>query len=128
MKKLFVILVLFSCSCAQQTALTGGTKDVLAPKIVIDTTVLKEPVNFKSNEIVLNFNENIQFIKGKRSILINPPIENKEIICEEKKLTVKWEDSLSPKTTYTFNFRESIADLTEKNEIPLLSYTFSTGE
>lgn len=128
MKKLFVILVLFSCSCAQQTALTGGTKDVLAPKIVIDTTVLKEPVNFKSNEIILNFNENIQFIKGKRSILINPPLENKEIICEEKKLTVKWEDSLSPKTTYTFNFRESIADLTEKNKIPLLSYTFSTGE
>ena len=128
MKKLFIILVLFSCSCAQQTALTGGTKDVYPPKIVIDSTTLKEPINFKSNEIILNFNENIQFIKGKRSILVNPSIENKEIICEEKKLTVKWEDSLRPKTTYSFNFKESIADLTEKNKIPLLRYTFSTGE
>ena len=128
MKKLFIILVVFSYSCAQQTTLTGGTKDILAPKLVLDSTASKEPTNYKKNEIVLNFNENIQFLKGKRSLLINPTIENKEIIFEEKKLTIRWEDSLRPNTTYSFNFKESIADVTEKNKIPLFSYTFSTGE
>ena len=125
MKKIYIILLLFCMGCAQQGALTGGEKDTIPPQLISNNDTLR--TNFNEKEFLLEFNENIQFISGKTSLLINPYIEDYKITTEKTSLLIKWEDTLKSNTTYSFIFIKSIADLTEKNTITEFKHTFSTG-
>ena len=123
------ILLCFLVSCAQQTPLTGGQKDVTPPQL--DSSKTYPPslaTYFNENEVELVFNENIQVGKGKRSLITNPTIYQLETHVIKNKLILKWEDSLSVNTTYLLYFPNSIADLTEKNTIPNFKFVFSTGD
>ena len=113
-------------SCAQQTSLTGGDKDTLAPILIVDSNM--SLVNIKQTSINLEFNENIQFLKGKRALITNPPISEVVVTDEKNKIEINWEDTLHPNTTYSFLFLNSIADITEKNKIKEFNYVLSTGE
>ena len=64
MRVLYLILILGLFSCAQQTSLTGGDKDTLAPVLIVDSNM--SLVNMKQTSINLEFNENIQYLRGKR--------------------------------------------------------------
>jgi uncharacterized protein (DUF2141 family) len=112
-------------SCAQQTSLTGGEKDTLAPILMVDSN--RSLVNMKQASINLKFNENIQFLKGKRALITNPPISEVVVTEEKNKIEINWEDTLNPNTTYSFLFLNSIADITEKNKIKEFNYVVSTG-
>lgn len=112
-------------SCAQQTSLTGGDKDTLAPILMVDSN--RSLVNMKEASINLKFNENIQFLKGKRALITNPPISEVVVTEEKNKIEINWEDTLNPNTTYSFLFLNSIADITEKNKIKEFNYVVSTG-
>ena len=112
-------------SCAQQTSLTGGEKDTLAPILMVDSN--RSLVNIKQASINLKFNENIQFLKGKRALITNPPISEVVVTEEKNKIEINWEDTLNPNTTYSFLFLNSIADITEKNKIKEFNYVVSTG-
>lgn len=112
-------------SCAQQTSLTGGEKDTLAPILMVDSN--RSFVNMKEASINLKFNENIQFLKGKRALITNPPISEVVVTEEKNKIEINWEDTLNPNTTYSFLFLNSIADITEKNKIKEFNYVVSTG-
>lgn len=112
-------------SCAQQTSLTGGDKDTLAPILMVDSN--RSLVNMKQASINLKFNENIQFLKGKRALITNPPISEVVVTEEKNKIEINWEDTLNPNTTYSFLFLNSIADITEKNKIKEFNYVVSTG-
>ena len=128
MRLLSCLLLLIMVSCAQQTVLTGGDKDVLAPQLIKGKdTIPIINTNFRGEDLTFEFNENIQFLKGKRAIITNPKIAEIDVRIEKKQLTVYWEDTLKENTTYSFLFKESIADLTEKNKIPLFKHTISTG-
>ena len=123
------ILLCFLVSCAQQTPLTGGQKDVTPPKLDSSKTYPPSLATFfNENEVELVFNENIQVGKGKRSLITNPTIYQLETNVIKNKLILKWEDSLSVNTTYLLYFPNSIADLTEKNTIPNFKFVFSTGD
>ena len=89
-------------SCAQQTILTGGAKDNKPPKLVLDSNRIV--TNFSENHLLLEFNENIQLIKDKRTFITNPEINNIELIEEKNKIDLVWRDSLSKNTTYSFIF------------------------
>ena len=82
MKYLFIFILSFLVSCAQQTALTGGEKDVNAPILIIDST--KEIINFNQSSILLKFNENVQFIDGNKGFITNPEIKNIDVIQDKK--------------------------------------------
>ena len=112
-------------SCAQQTSLTGGDKDTLAPILMVDSNM--SLVNMKQTSINLEFNENIQFLKGKRALITNPPISEVVVTSEKNKIEINWEDTLFTNTTYSFLFLNSIADITEKNKIKEFNYVVSTG-
>jgi uncharacterized protein (DUF2141 family) len=122
---LYPIFLLLLLSCAQQTSLTGGDKDTLAPILMVDSN--RSLVNIKQASINLKFNENIQFLKGKRALITNPPISEVVITEEKNKIEINWEDTLNPNTTYSFLFLNSIADITEKNKIKEFNYVVSTG-
>ena len=128
MKPLLYLLVLFSISCAQQTALTGGDKDISAPGLIFDKTQPKpNSTNFEGKEIKLVFNENIIYQKTALSFISNPPIGKHEIIVDKNILHVNPESRLKENTTYTLMFANSIADLNEKNKIQDFRTSFSTG-
>ena len=112
-------------SCAQQTSLTGGDKDTLAPILMVDSNM--SLVNMKQTSINFEFNENIQFLRGKRALITNPSIKDIEVTEKKNKIEINWEDTLNPNTTYSFLFINSIADITEKNKINDFNYVVSTG-
>ena len=125
MRFLYLIVLLGLFSCAQQTSLTGGDKDTLAPILMVDSNI--SLVNMKQASINLEFNENIQFLRGKRALITNPSIRDIEVTEEKNKIEINWEDTLNPNTTYSFLFINSIADITEKNKINEFKYVVSTG-
>jgi hypothetical protein len=49
------------------------------------------------------------------------------ITTKGRELTVKFNDTLQPNTTYVINFGDQIIDLTEGNPLKNFVYTFSTG-
>lgn len=129
MKPINIIVLFFMVSCAQQAPLTGGQKDVTPPQLDSSKThPLSLATFFNENEVELVFNENILFGKGKRDLITSPTIYKLETNVFKNKLILKWNDSLSRNTTYQFYFPNSIADLTEKNEISNFKFVFSTGD
>ena len=128
MKQLFYLLILICIGCAQQTALTGGEKDISPPELVVNKTFPRpNTINFLENEVKLVFNENITYQKSSTSFISNPPIGENELIVDKNLLTIKFKKSLKENTTYTFMFAKSIADLNEKNKINDFRFCFSTG-
>ena len=125
MKYLCIFILSFLVGCAQQTSLTGGEKDIKAPVLLTDST--KEIINFNQSSILLEFDENIQFTETNEGLITNPEIKDIEVIQEKNYLDIKWEDSLISKTTYSFLFLNSIADITESNKIIDFNYIISTG-
>ena len=101
-------------------------KDNNPPELLLDSN--RNITNFSENHISLEFNENIQIIKDKRSFITNPKINNIELIENKNKIDLVWDDSLTENTTYSFMFLNSIADITESNKkIGKLNYIISTG-
>ena len=104
MNRLNIVLILLCIGCAQQSILTGGKKDTTAPTIIHNTDSLSNKYNFDKKEFTLKFNENIQYLKSKSSLLVNPYISNKEVVVNKNMLFVKWDKDLDTNTTYSFIF------------------------
>jgi len=118
-------------SCATPTTPTGGPRDEAPP--VIDTA-LSTPnfqTKFLKQDISLTFNEWVQLEDVFNQVIISPPLQYKpEIYVKKKSVVIGWDDreTLRENVTYTFNFGESVKDLTEKNPAEKLRFVFSTGD
>jgi hypothetical protein len=113
-------------SCAQIVPLTGGDKDVQAPKAV-ESTPINGVTNFKETKIVVEFDEFIKLNNLSSQLIISPLMETPpEVLIKGKKLVIKIESELSENTTYSLNFGNAIADITENNDTNY-KYVFSTG-
>ena len=123
----WLIFPLFILSCARQTSPTGGPKDTIPP-ILIRSFPVKEQTNFKDNTIELLFDEAVAVNNPKEQIIITPDI-NKEydIVARKNKVSVTLKTKLKDSTTYSFNFRDAVQDITEKNPAVNLKLALSTG-
>jgi uncharacterized protein (DUF2141 family) len=125
----FLIFALLTIQCAKQTAPTGGPKDE-EPPVLVKATPPNQKVNFKEKEIELIFNEQIQLNNPREQLIITPTIgtfgKDYEIIARKNKVVLSFKSELKENTTYSINFRETIADLNEKNTVPL-KFAISTG-
>jgi hypothetical protein len=122
------VLVLFN-RCAQVGVLTGGKKDTKAPKLLLAIPEQKT-LNFKSDVIILKFDEFIQLKDLNNQLVISPKIKTKpEITASGKNLIISIpnKQELLPNTTYRFYFGKAIVDMHEGNPITNFSYIFSTG-
>ena len=126
-KSLFYLLPLLFWSCANRVPPKGGPKDVTPPKL-IGSIPKTGSINVKANEITLLFDEQIVVKNIKKELLITPRIES-DYTYKTKKNTfiLSLEEPLDSVTTYTFNFREAIGDITEGNPAQNLIVAFSTG-
>ena len=130
MKKIISIIILFIVvSCAQQSMLTGGEKDIKAPSLIEDKTNPKNfSTNFNSKVIQLYFDEYVQLKDAKNNFFVNPTIENINLEEKGKSILIHINESLKQNTTYTFNFGSSIQDITENNPYKDFNYVLSTGD
>ncbi len=126
-KCLYLLLVIFTLSCANIKPPTGGEKD-LDPPILLRSIPEHNSTNFKGDEITLFFNEQIE-TKGLINELIITPDDNIQIkeSPRKKSLTIRLKDTLRQNTTYNLNFGNSIVDITERNPSQNAVIAFSTG-
>lgn len=128
MRQITVIIILYLMySCANQTAPTGGPKDE-DPPILLSSNPQNSSLNFDEEIIELEFNEYVKLNNPNEQIIISPRVDQEyEVKLRKTKVLIEFEQSLSPNTTYTINFREAIQDITESNSPPDLKLSFSTG-
>ena len=114
-------------SCAQIVTPTGGKVDSKPPEAILYQPE-KNAIHFNSSSIAISFDEFIQLKDAQKQIVISPPLQNKpDYSIKNKKLYVKFTDTLRKNTTYKINFGNAITDITEGNALPNFSYVFSTG-
>ncbi len=126
----FLCIAILVSSCAKRGYITGGQKDTIPPQLK-----LSEPKNFSTQfngkEIKLHFDEFIKLKDVNKQLIISPPMKNQPEILPSnatKTITIRIKDTLFAKTTYSFNFGQSIQDNNEGNPSPQFKYIFSTGD
>lgn len=125
--KLLLIAALLLSACAQQVSPTGGPKDVDAPKI-LSSSPLNGSVNFKGNEIEMEFDEFVRAAGAAQKTLVTPPLKHPLVVKQRKRfLNLIWTDTLMENTTYLFQFGETIVDVNESNPLDSNVFVFSTG-
>ena len=121
------VCIIFLFSCARQTAPTGGPKDTIPP-VLVRSIPHNEALNFNGKQIELEFSEDVILNTPKEQLIVTPTI-NKDYKITYRKNTVvlTFAEPLKDSTTYTFNFREAVQDITEKNPVRNLQVALSTG-
>ncbi|CAA9319514.1 MAG: hypothetical protein AVDCRST_MAG56-6823 [uncultured Cytophagales bacterium] len=124
---LAVLVALLLKACANVSSPTGGKKDETPPQVV-RTLPEDKSRNFKGQTLEMVFDEFIQVDNLKQELLITPDIEgNYEFKPIKNGLRLVFDKPFLPNTTYTFNFRAAIKDVTEKNVAENAKLVFSTG-
>ncbi len=114
-------------SCANLGMPTGGPKDTIPP-VLIGTNPKFAALNFKGDEVRLTFNEYINTEDISEDLVISPPLAKRPTIrTKSKSLVIGFNEDLKDSTTYSLDFKNSIADNNEKNPYKNLRFSFSTG-
>lgn len=118
---------IFLAACAQVVSPTGGQRDIVGP-----TPIKFEPpnqtTNFNEKKIKIKFSEFITLKDVQGQLLVSPPLKfPPELTPKGKWLIIAMEDTLKANTTYSFQFGNCVADITEGNASSNLKYVFSTG-
>jgi uncharacterized protein (DUF2141 family) len=124
---IFVIAQMLFQNCAQMASPPGGKKDTLAPKI-ISSTPLNKSKNFKGKKIELIFNEYISLKNINQELLITPNVGFYETKIRPNGVSIILDSALKENTTYTFNFRNAIEDVSERNPGKNIKLVFSTSD
>ncbi|MEQ1732234.1 MAG: Ig-like domain-containing domain [Bacteroidia bacterium] len=123
----YTFLLLLVQSCAQIVTPNGGNVDSKAPVIKVANPP-QNATNVSVNKFELTFNEYISINDASAQLIVSPPLNTTpELVLKNKTLLIKIKDTLAPNTTYTFNFGNSISDITESNKFDDFKYTFATG-
>ncbi len=120
-----LILILFACATVQSPV--GGEKDTKPPELY-ESTPKDQSIGFEGKKIRLYFNEWMEADNLNKQLIITPRTDIKyEHTLKKQELIIDLEKTLQDSTTYTFNFRKGLKDITEGNlwQDPVLA--FSTG-
>ncbi|GAB3195027.1 uncharacterized protein (DUF2141 family)/methionine-rich copper-binding protein CopC [Pontibacter aydingkolensis] len=131
MKLTQIILILsttfIAVSCASVSAPEGGERDQTPPTLQSSNPKDQE-LNVRTQTITLTFDEEVQQNKLNTELLITPNTDNKyKLKTNRNVMSLEFEKPFLDNTTYTFNFREGVTDITEKNKAANLRLSFSTG-
>ncbi len=118
--------LLLTASCARRGAPTGGPKDSIPPTLVKMNPALGK-VNFKGDELEMQFSELIEARDLKKELIINPNVKDYKFYVSKRSVFIELNEKLRDSTTYTFNFREGVKDITERNPAENVVMAFSTG-
>lgn len=114
-------------SCASVSEPMGGPKDEKKPKLVA-STIQSYQTNVKTDKIELLFDEPVNLNNITEELIVTPLLpKGLKAEATGKKVTLKLNEELKPNTTYYFNFRQAIKDITEGNPADSTELVFSTG-
>jgi len=120
--------VVIISSCASQGMPMGGPRDSIPP-ILLETTPEFKALNYKGDKVVLTFNEFIIPDDVTEALVVSPPLEKRPTVrTKGKSLVVQFNEDLRDSTTYSVDFKNSIADNNEKNPYKNMRFSFSTGD
>jgi uncharacterized protein (DUF2141 family) len=123
-----LILLYIFTSCASVVPPTGGPRDTIPPKM-IKSIPPDQSINYSGKVFYFEFDERIIAENLRQKLIITPRIDGS---WEEKPskmgFRLIFEDSFEEDLTYTFNFRDAVKDITEKNPTRDNKFTFSTGD
>lgn len=123
----YLAYLIFATSCANPGVPVGGDKDTIAP-VVLKTLPAMNAVNFKGKAVNITFDEFIVSTDVGEALVVSPPMKKKPLIrTKSKTLIVDFSDQQKPNTSYSLDFKNSIADNNEKNPLPNFRMSFSTG-
>jgi uncharacterized protein (DUF2141 family) len=114
-------------ACASPKSVEGGPRDRTPPKI-LKMEPKDQSTNFKSKQIVIQFDEFFKLQDQFKEFNMSPDVERQPILKVKKRsLEITFQDTLEKNTTYTLNFGKMIADINESNVLKNFTYVFSTG-
>lgn len=124
---LVVQLLLFLFGCAQIRPVGGGPKDE-DPPFLVSSNPYHTAVNVMPKRLDLYFNERIKLNNINSDLLISPYDKDLKFDARVsgKRVRVLFDSLLQQNTSYTFNFQETIGDVTENNKAQVV-IAFSTG-
>jgi len=115
-------------SCANQGMPTGGPRDSIPP-VLVSTQPEYKALNFSGEEVRLTFNEFIIPDAISEKLVISPPLEKRpSILTKSKTLIIRFNEELKDSSTYSLDFKNSVVDNNEGNELKGLRFSFSTGD
>ena len=115
--------------CASVAPPTGGPRDLVAPRRV-GSSPDSAARNVSQQFVRLLFSEQVQTKELAKNLLITPqlPPDNPYKLREERNaITLLFDKPLDVNTTYSFNFREAVVDITEGQPAKNAVLSFSTG-
>lgn len=124
-----ILLGALLSGCAAISAPQGGPRDVRAPRLV-SSSPDSAARNVKQRFVRLVFSEPVQTKDLAKNLLITPqlPADNPYKLREDRNaVTLLFDKPLDENTTYSFNFRQGIVDITESLPARNASLSFSTG-
>ncbi|WP_400192769.1 Ig-like domain-containing domain [Hymenobacter sp. B81] len=120
---------LWLSGCAAISSPEGGARDIVAPKLV--RTEPRDGATRVSGQVLrLEFSEQVQLKELSKNLLVTPSLaeDNRYEVREERNaIELRFKQPFAPNTTYVFNFRDAVADITESNLAQDVLLTFSTG-
>lgn len=124
---LIFFYLIFNTSCANIGSPTGGLKDSIPP-VVLKTIPELRGKNYLGKDVRLTFDEFIIPDEVTEKLVVSPPLKKKPLIkMKGKTLIVEFQEDLRKESTYSFDFKDAVADNNEKNPIKDLRFSFSTG-
>ncbi|MEY2793460.1 MAG: hypothetical protein RJA76_1452 [Bacteroidota bacterium] len=123
---MFGIYNLVLSSCAQVAAPPGGKKDTLAP-VLVSSIPAQKSKNYVGKKIEILFNEYVDIKNINQELLVTPSVGFYETKINPKGLSIILDSALQKNTTYTFNFRNAVSDISERNIAKNIKVVFSTG-
>ncbi|MCH5228044.1 MAG: Ig-like domain-containing protein [Muribaculaceae bacterium] len=119
--------LLAAVSCASIGNPTGGPRDE-DPPIFVRANPAPGSVNVTRQRIDIEFNEIVNVKDAFTNVVVSPPSKQvPRVSTSGRRVTVTFNDTLIPNTTYTIDFGNSIEDNNEQNKLPSFAYSFSTG-
>lgn len=126
-----IFLLLLVVNCAKRGTPTGGLKDEDPPKFV-KATPPNYTIKFEAEDIRIYFDEYVKLNDLNKNLIVSPPMDPPPLITPlgsaSKYIGIDIKDTLTPNTTYVFNFGNSIVDNNEGNPFSFFKYVMSTGD
>jgi uncharacterized protein (DUF2141 family) len=120
-----IISVLLTSACAQVGSISGGAKDVIAPRIEA-CNPCDGDLNATIEQMTIEFDEFVKLQNPTENIILLPANVEYEYSLKGKTLQIDFQEKLKENTTYSLYLNEAIKDITEGND-SLIQIAFSTG-
>jgi hypothetical protein len=125
---LFLGLLFFIVGCAEIVPLTGGPADTRAALPVPNSQNPEQgALQVNQNELTVRFDEFFTLNDPSNTAVMNPNAGKLEVTSKKRDVSIKWDGTLQPNTTYIIQLNGTIKDLNEKNDT-IHQFVFSTGD